>query len=462
MAYNNNYNDPRRDYYDSQRDYYDRVNAGDRRRGSSSGMFGRARLVKIISILLLVVLVGANAVTGVYASVMSGLNTYSQQDIEDSRVTGEELDKLNEELADEIVSQTEVNAEEAGLPTDYIVSTDDVSLILLIGSDSRFGIDADARSDSMMIVAIDRVHKKIKIVSMMRDLYAIIPGYKNNRLNKAYYYDSRYKNYDLKVTRETIEHNLGISLEDFVIIDFNGFREIVDILGGITMTLNKEEAKYMCSDEKYGIFPRFSAGAGEYVLDGAEALNYCRMRKVSGGDFGRTERQRKAITQIAIQLKSSSVKDIYSAATSCTKYVSTNIPVEEINGYVMEALDILSYEIVQLRIPIEGSYVQSRVYTGKSGMAVLWPNYKWNAEQLRKFIFEDDMKYSDSKVVAKDVSVPYLPAGTQTKPDPDPEETTTTAAPEETTTAPPAETTTAAPTEATAAPEPVPEEIPVG
>lgn len=447
MGYNNNYNDPRRGYYDSPRngygdrnyDRYDGRNSYPRERRPSGAKGVKA--TKIISIVLVLVLLVANVVSGVYASVMGGLQTYSQQEIEDSRLSGDELDKLNEELADEIVSQTEVV--DNGLPKDYIVSTDEVSLILLIGSDSRFGLDGDARSDSMMIVAIDRTHKKIKIISMMRDLYAIIPGYKNNRLNKAYNYDSKYKNLDLKITRETIEQNLGIALEDYVIIDFTGFKEIVDIMGGITMTLNKEEAKYMCSDKKYGLFPRFSAGAGEYLLNGDEALNYCRMRNVSGGDFGRTERQRKALSQIASQLKTTSIKDIYSIATNCTKYVATNIPIEEINGYVMEALDILSYEIVQLRIPIEGSYVQSRVYSGQSGMAVLWPNYKWNAEQLRKFIFEDEMKYSDSKVVAQGVSVPYLPAGTQTKPDPDPNETTTTTTGDTTTTA--TTTTTAAP-----------------
>ncbi len=416
---------------------HERRNAGEAAR---NGYKKNTRKIRIAAIAFMMLLLVVNVVIAIYSDVMSGVNTFTQSDIEDSRVTGDELEQLNAEFASDDVSDADVDS---GLPTDYVVSTDEVSLILLIGSDSRLGIDDEAHSDSMMILAIDRTHKKLKIVSLMRDLYAVIPSYKNDRINQAFYYDSRYKNLDLKITRETIEHNLGIALEDFVIIDFNGFKEVIDLLGGITLTLNDEEAKYMCSDEKYGLFPRFEAGGGEYLLDGAEALNYCRMRKVSGGDFGRTERQRKAIAQIVSQLKTSSLTSIYNVATSATKYVSTNIPKEEINGYVMEALDILSYEIVQLRLPIEGSYVQSRVYKGKTPMAVLWPNYKWNAEQLRKFIFEDDMTWCNSKKKA-DVSIPYLPYGTVTSLEEEKPEETTTSATESTTSSAASESTTQA------------------
>jgi len=419
---NNNHRNNSYDYFadsaDSGRRDFNSYNSPDDRKNvgntvqSFDGNKGKksTRTIRIAAIAFAMLLLVVNVVFAVYSSVMSGMTMYSQSEIEDSRVTGEELERLDAEFASDDVSGSDVDS---GLPTDYVVSTDEVSLMLLIGSDSRFGIDSEARSDSMMIIAIDRTHKKIKIVSLMRDLFAIIPDYKNDRINKAFYYDSRYKNLDLKITRATIEHNLGIAIDDFVIIDFTGFKEVIDLLGGVKLTLSDTEAKYMCSDEKYGLFPRFKAGGGEYVLNGAEALNYCRMRKVAGGDFGRTERQRKALAQIVSQLKSSGLTDLYNVATSCTKYVSTNIPMEEINGYVMEALDILSYDIVQLRLPIEGSYVQSRVYMGKSPMSVLWPNYKWNAEQLRKFIFEDDLTWCDTSKKA-DIKIPYLPYGTVT------------------------------------------------
>jgi len=185
-----------------------------------------------------------------------------------------------------------------------------------------------------LLAAIDRVHKKIKLISIMRDLFADIPGYADNRINAAFYYDSRYKNLDLKITFSTIKRNLGIDAEDYVVVDFSGFKKIVEYLGGVNVELTDEEAKYMCSDRVYGIFPRFEAGGGEYLLNGSETLNYCRMRKVSGGDFGRTARQRKVITQIMSQLRGSDLATLYNIAGACADHISTNLSAQEMNGYV--------------------------------------------------------------------------------------------------------------------------------
>lgn len=374
----------------------------------------------VVSVLLVV----ANVLTTTAFSMLDNVSTISDSIVEDSRVSGSELVELDKEFA---VSETDIESEsDLGLPTDYIVSTDDVSLILLVGSDSRLGVSKSARSDSMMIVAIDRKHKKIKIVSIMRDLFAIIPNYKNHRFNQAFYYDSRYGNLDLKITFSTIKKNLGIQMEDYVTIDFGGFKKVIDLLGGVTLDVTANEAKYMCSHEDYGLYKRFSAGAGTYTMNGAETLNYCRMRKVGNGDFERTERQRKVLTQIVNQLKGSDVNTLYNIAMQCMESVVTNIPKEEIIGYAMEAVDILGYEIVQLRIPIEGSYVYSSVYEGTTRMSVLWPNYTWNAARLKDFIYNDKMTYANGKK-ATDVTIPFLPAGTITSLEPEsPSDMTTT------------------------------------
>jgi len=352
----------------------------------------------------------------------------TQQEIDDARVTGEELIKLDMEFADmldNIVSSADASVAEVSatdmsgliVPGDYIMSTDDVSIILLVGSDSRLGLSGSARSDTILLAAIDRVHKKIKLISIMRDLFADIPGYADNRINAAFYYDSRYKNLDLKITFSTIKRNLGIDAEDYVVVDFSGFKKIVEYLGGVNVELTDEEAKYMCSDRVYGIFPRFEAGGGEYLLNGSETLNYCRMRKVSGGDFGRTARQRKVITQIMSQLRGSDLATLYNIAGACADHISTNLSAQEMNGYVMEAAELLEYEVVEIRLPIDGAYVFRNVYKENSPtyMSVLWTNYQWTAQQLRKFIFEDDMTYTDGER-ARGVYIPDMPEGVLTSP----------------------------------------------
>lgn len=368
---------------------------------------------------ILIIMLAVNIGLIMYSNMMNKVTMIDTDDVESSRVTGSDLEDLNNEFAEPELTQTDVvvtqTDEEIGLPTDFVKSTDDVSLILLIGSDSRLGIGKRARSDSIMILAIDRKHQKLKIASLMRDMYCIIPGYKNHRINQPFYYDSAYNNLDLKITFKTIQKNLGISMDKYVVVDFSGFKKVVDKLGGLNMTLTAEEAKYMCSDKHYGRFPRFSAGAGDYTLTGAEALNYARMRHVSGDDFGRTERQRKTLMQIANQLKDSSLSDIYNTVSACMECVSTNMSTSEINGYVMESLDLLKYEMVQYRVPVDGTFAYKTVYysAGKSTtpMSIIWPNYTWNSKQLKRFIFDDDMTYANSKKRGS-ASIPSLPVGT--------------------------------------------------
>ncbi len=457
-----------RRYEDAYDDTYDGFVAGDTLRRSRAESAGRMEstnmrpvsgaeqkkkkrsIGKIIGVSFAsLVLVMLNVVSVVAFGMLNNMNTITNQQIEDNRVQGEQLIELDKEFAE---SETDIDNDAVQLPTDYVMSTDDVSLFLLIGSDSRFGVNSTARGDTMMIIAIDRVHKKIKMVSVMRDLYAVIPGYKNNRLNTAFYYDSRYGNLDLKITFKTIERNLGMKIDDYVVVDFTGFQTIVDIIGGIEIEVSDVEARYMCYNKKYGLFPRYEAGPGVYNMNGAEALNYARMRKVGNGDYERTARQRKVISKIVEKMKGSDVGTLYNVAMASMDSVVTNLSSQEITGYAMEAVDILGYEIVQMRIPIDGSFKETTIYNGGSATSVLWPNYSWNAKQLQKFIFEDDMTYISGGKYAN-VKIPDLPAGTITSPDGDKEETstsgteTTTSASESTTTT----TTTAATTTTTTA-----------
>ncbi len=427
----NNYNDYNktgsgRRYEDAYDDTYAGYTQGDSLRrsraesGSKAGMMGantrpdseeakskkKSKMIKGVLITVFSLLIVAINVVAVMAfKMLNNVNTITSQQVEEHRVTGDELAELDKEFA----AETTVTDTQVELPTDYIMSTDDVSILFLVGSDSRFGVSKEARSDTMMIIGIDRVNKKLKMVSIMRDLYALIPGYKDHKINTAFYYDSRYGNLDLKITLKTIENNLGVKLEDYVIVDFSGFRNIIDLLGGVTLEVTKDEANYMCSHVKYGLFPRYSAGAGTYTMNGAEALNYCRMRKVGNGDYARTERQRKVISRIVAQMKGADVSTLYSAAMAGMDSVVTNLSTQEITGYAMEAVDILGYEIVQMRIPIEGSFEECSVDDSGAQMSVLWPNYSWNAKQLKKFLFEDDMTYANGGV-AKRVTIPDLPS----------------------------------------------------
>ncbi|MCD7821339.1 MAG: LCP family protein [Clostridiales bacterium] len=122
---------------------------------------------------------------------------------------------------------------EAGIAT----SVEGVVNVLLVGQDSRDG--ERSNSDTMIILSINRNLNQISMVSLMRDIYVQIPGYENNKLNAAYLLGG----FDL--LDETISTNFGVAIDYNVEVDFEGFKDIVNTLGGIDVEMYQEEADYI-------------------------------------------------------------------------------------------------------------------------------------------------------------------------------------------------------------------------
>lgn len=275
---------------------------------------------------------------------------------------------------------------------DAVMFDADIQNVLLIGSDRRNTSDL-GRSDAMMMVTIDRKHKKIKMTSFLRDLYVKIPGKYGAKLNSAYAVGGA------ELIKATIEANLGITVDKYVIVDFTAFKSVVNRIGklnghgGIKMTVTAAEARYMCSHETYGLFPRYQKGAGTYYMTGAEALNYARIRKIDS-DFGRTNRQRKVLAQIVEEMKGLGYMDLIGIGYSCLEYVTTDFTKAELVGLATEAAEIMGYDMKQITIPINGSYKTQNL---NASTEVLAANLKVNAQKLAAFIYDDDMTYESNK-----------------------------------------------------------------
>ncbi|MBQ9902642.1 MAG: LCP family protein [Clostridia bacterium] len=294
-----------------------------------------------------------------------------------------------------------VDDTEIELPDTPIMFDSDIENILLIGSDRRT-MSEEGRSDAMMMLTIDRKHKKLKMVSFLRDLYIKIPGKYGTKLNSAYSVGG------VDLLKKTLTANLGINVDKYIIVDFKAFKTVVNKIGkingkgGIKITVTSAEARYMCSHEKYGLFPRFSKGKGTYYMNGAEALNYARIRKIDS-DFGRTKRQRKVLTEIMTELKDVSKVDLLSIAYACLEYVTTDFSKGELVGLVTEAAEIANYETKQISIPIKGSYTVQKMSNGNEALAA---NLSVNSDKLIKFIYDDDMTYEGNE---KEIHGIYLP-----------------------------------------------------
>ena len=304
--------------------------------------------------------------------------------------------------ADAAAEMDGVDDTDIELPDDPIMFDADIENILLIGSDRRSRSE-DGRSDAMMMLTIDRKHKKLKMISYLRDMYIKVPGkHYGTKLNSTYSLGG------VNLLKQALQKNLGITVDKYIIIDFNAFKTVVNKIGklngkgGIKITVTSAEARYMCSHEKYGLFPRFSKGKGTYYMNGAEALNYARIRKIDS-DFGRTKRQRKVLKEIMTELKDVGKMDLLSIAYACLEYVTTDFTKGELVGLVTEAAEIAGYDTKQISIPLKGSYSPQHL---PNGSEVLAANLTVNSKELLKFIYDDDMTYESNE---KEMHGVYLP-----------------------------------------------------
>ncbi len=120
-----------------------------------------------------------------------------------------------------------------------LISSDKVVNILLIGTDKRSYSTEDGRSDSTMIATIDGKHKRLKVSSLMRDMYVSIPGYEDNRFNAAYSYGG------VTLLYKTIAQNFGIKLDGFVQVDFVDFKKVINEMGGVKVELTQWECDWL-------------------------------------------------------------------------------------------------------------------------------------------------------------------------------------------------------------------------
>jgi LCP family protein required for cell wall assembly len=153
--------------------------------------------------------------------------------------------------------------------------------IVLLGSDRRPG-SAAWRTDSIIIVSVDSANKIVRLLSIPRDLWVYIPGHGYNRINTADLWgELAQKGSGPERVKQTIHHNLGIPIHYYVRIDFEGFKKIIDAVGGIDVDVD-------CA------LPDMKLSAGMHHMDGKLALRYARSR-YSTNDFDRGRRQRKVL-----------------------------------------------------------------------------------------------------------------------------------------------------------------------
>lgn len=259
-------------------------------------------------------------------------------------------------------------------------SDDRIINLLLVGADKRESWKESGRSDSVMIATMDLKHKKLKVASLMRDMYVEIPGHQDNRFNAAYSFGG------VSLLYQTIAVNFNIRLDGYVVVDFKAFKDVINTIGGVEVTLTEKEQAYLVKKYKNKKGTVADVEVGRNIMNGEQALAYTRIRQDAKGDFGRTERQRNVVQAIFKEVKSMSYQDVLDMVNKVTQNVSTDLTNDEIIDYVSKIILMGTTEIEQCRIPLDDTYTQDRI----RNMAVLLPDFEANTKALHDFIYETD------------------------------------------------------------------------
>ncbi len=254
---------------------------------------------------------------------------------------------------------------------------DDLMNILLLGNDGQITNDNFLRTDTMIIVSINRTAGTVALLSLPRDLYVYIPGWTMQRLNLAYIHgeQGQWPGGGFGLLRQTILYNFGINVHYYAMVGLDGFKSIVDAVGGVNIAVDCaiEDLPLIDTEVPKGAYKATEDGeyvlpVGYYSMSGAEALWYARSRG-SSSDFDRGVRQQQVLRAVWRKAKETGLLgNIVPLWNEGSQYLSTDMTLQDVLGLVPMALNldpsqIETYEFARTYDtipwqPPDGSYVQ--------------------------------------------------------------------------------------------------------
>lgn len=242
--------------------------------------------------------------------------------------------------------------------------------VMVLGADKEQG--GISRTDSIMIAQYDFVHKKLKMMSVMRDIYADIPGNGQHKINSAYSIGGP------ELMRKTLKKNLGVDPEYYAILDFTGFEKMIDELepNGVPIDVEKDMSKNI------GV----SLKEGHHRLNGKELLGYARFRHDAEGDFGRVRRQQQVMQALKGELASiDTLPKLPRVAGILRGYLNTNMPDSAIMQAGLNFGIRGDKNVDSLTLPVEGSYQDIQTFGDGSALEI---DKAKNKEDVQKFLNE--------------------------------------------------------------------------
>lgn len=228
--------------------------------------------------------------------------------------------------------------------------------ILLVGEDG-YDPDEESRADSAIICSVNIKTRKITLTSVLRDTYAYweteIGNEQTGQFGKI---NGAKSSGDIKTYINAIEHLYKIKIDNYVTVDFESFKTIIDALGGVEIEITKAEINEINNDQLtydgVWIEKTFEGDSGVMKLTGEQALAYCRIRHLDS-DNARADRQKKCLNQIFKGLKGVSNITLLKMLNNLTPYIKTDMSRDMLVKVAKYALSEgwMNFDIVMNTVP---------------------------------------------------------------------------------------------------------------
>lgn len=269
----------------------------------------------------------------------------------------------------------------------------DIMNILLLGVDTRDMSNLNTRSDTMMVLTIDRIRNELKLTSFQRDMLIFIPGYESQgerKLNEGMYFGPQ-------TTIAAINYYFNMDIDDFVVINISGAEKIIDAVGGIRVDIPtdpdvleyynaviREQNWMMDVDNPENYVSYFDEGGEDILVNGRQAIAYARMRETD--DYRRMGRQQEVIMKLYDKLMDSDVLTMLNTIKTSFDQVATSYTLPDLLNLAMTLAPVMNQEVQQMQVPVPGTYWEDA--------GDIWANrvnFNLNTPLIHEFIYEEPL-----------------------------------------------------------------------
>ena len=238
---------------------------------------------------------------------------------------------------------------------------------LLLGEDGYADdIVDDARTDTIVIVSLDSKYNRVIMTSVLRDSKI------NNPKGNATKANLIYKYYGFDGVESCLERELGIEIEGSVLVNFENVKPVIDALGGVDIVIDENEF-IAIRKILLGRDPNMPKGPGLVHMTGRIALAYMRDRSSGQGDFSRTQRQRKVVSQLFDKCRDLSLMELIGVYNQISDGLKMNLGAMDILSALKDGYTLVAggADFVEFHIPDDGTYFYGSV-SGSSALDVRW------------------------------------------------------------------------------------------